>query len=621
MQTGLPFNFSNRLILSLTVVCVYSFYCLQLFAGQDQPKRVLIEQGKSRAKIQLSHAPSALESKAAAEIQRCVRESTGATLPIISAPETTQEYIIKLDVQDARSGESSEQFSVFTTEFSTEISGGSPLAVFYGACAFLEEVLGVRWYLPGTLGEIIPKHDTIVVPHIERHESPDFPMRWVGNGTWMLRNRQNHCKEGFWIYPGIYHTQNAVLPHDVYFSKNPEYFALINGNRSRNPGCKLCYSNPNTVREVAKNLGKMLDQHPEIDLLSLSPTDRQMWCECKECRAMDEQDAPNDQSKSRRSLLFYNAVAAELRKTHPDAQLLLGAYDVYNWPPRDTSIKIDPMLSVIICHYEDYCMAHSVADTTCPKNRQYQKIIKSWQNLGCQVYFYEYYWKTNWLDLPWPIVHSVSVDIPWYKKNGCQGVYTQYNEDCIWSQFPVHYVAARLLWDVDMDVNETLERMYADLFGKAATDMKAYYSLMEKQMATCGKHFPGRGATFGPHIFTDEVRKALRMNLNGAVQKNDDSRVAQRLHKVQISLEYVERLMSYLKLKQMALNAQNGETALKIAKQALDCGEALREEIRSNREKWGGVVSKDVVGRQLYLSKELAKWRNTVRKRWPAIVD
>ena len=590
------------------------------FAGAagERPRavvaRAIAVDGQPAATIVLRPGCHEREKQAAKEIQDYVAKASGATLPILEAP-AERGYEIRIEVRKPKDDESEDAFGLKVDDRQASIVGNGPLAAYYGACELLERGLGVRWYLPGPLGEVVPKRKTIVLPPLDLKQSPSFPMRWIGRDEWMLRNKQNRCPDGFHIHPGIYHTQARILPHKTYFAKRPDFYALIKGKRSGSRVCKLCYSNPDCVREVAKNMAAMLDADPQIDLISLSPTDGQMWCECDRCRAMDEEGVPRDQSKSRRSLLFYNAVAAELRKTHPKARILVGSYNVYNWPPKDASIKADPMIDVIITHYEDYCLAHPVPDPACPLNRRYVQLIKDWQALGCRVYFYEYYWKVNWLDLPWPIVHSIKGDMPWYKEQGIQGVYTQYTTDNIWTLYPGHYVAARLLWDVTTDVDAVVARMYGDLFGGAAPHIKAYYGLMEKQMAECGKHFPGRGLSFGPAVFTSDVQKQLRAHYEQAVQANKDETVAQRLEKIGTSLEYVERLIAFGEQMNAAKAERDPVKSLALAKQALAAGEALVEEIRRDRGKWGGIVSGSVV-RRGYLARHVDNWRRAAE--WKA---
>ena len=158
---------------------------------------------------------------------------------------------------------------------------------------------------------------------------------------------------------------------------------------------------------------------------------------------------PTDQRYSRRQMVLYNRVASELEKTRPDQLILVGAYNTYTWPPRDPSVQAHRNLAVVICHYQPNaaCLAHPVNDPNCTANRRYLDLIRAWQKHTSHVYFYEYYWKVNWLDLPWPITHTVATDIPFFQSIGVEGLYTQYTTGSIWSNFIPMCVATQLLWD------------------------------------------------------------------------------------------------------------------------------------------------------------------------------
>jgi len=45
-------------------------------------------------------------------------------------------------------------------------------------CGWLQQ-LGVRWYLPGELGEVLPALKTIPLPKVDKIERPDFAMRRI----------------------------------------------------------------------------------------------------------------------------------------------------------------------------------------------------------------------------------------------------------------------------------------------------------------------------------------------------------------------------------------------------------------------------------------------------------
>jgi hypothetical protein len=575
------------------------------------PPGALAVGGQPAATIVIPSEPSQELLFAARQLQRYLEKMSGAVLPVAWAKDEVAGNRVVLGQRGrpetagvvVPSGLDAEGYLIKSAGRDLIILGGSDRGVLCGVCGLLEDHLGVRWYVAGDpLGECVPRQADILLKNVHDRQSPSFPMRWIGRGSdWGVANRQNgpgaELAAGFKIEPGIYHTQSRLLPHKVHFDKRPDYFAFIGGERSKDGSCKLCYSNPETARQLARSMAGLLDADPHIDLISFSPTDGQLWCQCDGCRAMDEKGVPKDQRMSRRSLLFYNAIAAEVRKSHPEAKILVGAYNVYNWPPKDPTIKADPMLAVVITHYEDYCMAHPVADPDCPRNARYVQLIKQWENLGCDVCYYEYYHKGNWSDLPWPIVHSIKKDMPWYHRRGHLGVYTQFNEGNAWTLLPAYYVAAKLTWNVHADVDAIFDEMCHRLFGRAGSAMREYYRVMEESMSNCGEHFPGHGITAGRWVFTDEVLQRMGESLERAHTLAEDDLARRRLAKIDLSYEYATRMMELASALHSADLKKTPREALVAGERALHIYEGLVDDVVGNPDKWRGVVN----GRQALL--------------------
>jgi hypothetical protein len=443
-------------------------------------------------------------------------------------------------------------FRLKTLEGDVYITAEADIAALYGVCELLHK-LGMRWFMPGPLGTVTPSLPTVVVPELDEVQRPSFPMRWVGREEWAYRNRCNNVRGdgrqswGFSIRPGVYHADYTLLPVDEYYPRHPEYFALVNGERCSEKDTKLCVSDPEVVAEVARNMGKILDADPTIDLIGLAPTDGTNYCECEHCVAMDDVgERPADQKYSRRMLLYYNAVARELAKTHPEATILAGAYHWYNQPPLDDTIRAEPNLSLVVCHYTEYCSMHPVEQADCPRNRRYRDLLDNWDRLIPDIYFYEYYYTDGFRQFPCNLVHAVRQDIPYFHRRGTKGLYTQYGN--IWNTHLNYYVAARLLWDVNADVDAILEDFYTRFYGPAAAPMKAYYELCSRVLAQTDRHLctcSGGGIDMRV-IFTAEVVAQMQELSDRAMALADTDIVRQRIEKTAACVQYTRRFTQYL---------------------------------------------------------------------------
>lgn len=129
---------------------------------------------------------------------------------------------------------------------------------FNAVCGFLKQ-LGVRWYLPGELGEVVPKRDVIALPKLDTIVKPDFPLRQfsVRFGTasapttkWMMRLGTRN-PYGLMIAHGMH-----TMTHNEHTLKNhPDWFALYGGKRAIKRGERLnhlCYSNPELFKATVQ---------------------------------------------------------------------------------------------------------------------------------------------------------------------------------------------------------------------------------------------------------------------------------------------------------------------------------------------------------------------------------
>ena len=201
------------------------------------------------------------------------------------------------------------------------LSGGSPRALLFAAYAFLED-LGCRWFAPSfdsykNIGhETVPKLASITLPIGKRVVRPsmlycDWSIEECRSHTiantvsmidWIAKVRGNvfcapidyqHSGRFTWdsvrseIVPELRkrglilavggHGYENFLPPDELFDAHPDWFAMINGKRSRNPHCVFETGNPAALRTFANRVADYVNAHPEIDILNTTaPRPREM---------------------------------------------------------------------------------------------------------------------------------------------------------------------------------------------------------------------------------------------------------------------------------------------------------------------------------------------------------
>ena len=220
-------------------------------------------------------------------------------------------------------------------------------------CGFLRS-LGVRWYAPGPLGEVLPKLDSIPLPKVNEVTKPDFAFRQFYvriRGTdeevtrWILRLGLRH-EYGFMLAHGMDHMTRP----DHLKAKHPEWFALYGGKRDTDTRQKLnhlCYSNPELFEETVKWARALFDVY-DFPAASIMPPDAYgSICQCPLCEGKDDESRGSRGKLSNHVFDFANRVAREVGKTHPDKVITCCAYGANTLPPTNID-KLEPNLQVLV---------------------------------------------------------------------------------------------------------------------------------------------------------------------------------------------------------------------------------------------------------------------------------
>ena len=227
-------------------------------AGERQGLTV-VEDGENRAVIVAATGESHAQ-QAAAAIQNYVEKISGATIPVFEEgqeqPAAAARVTLYIGHTEAaknagidipaghdptiRADAFEEEGYVLKTVgndiFIGGNSDGSYRGTIYGAYAFLEK-LGCRWYFPGEWGEIVPKRETVTVPHLDVLSRPDCAIRRIGMGRWVKATpEQRNLYETDWCdkigfnggqfesYPGVGDGYlGRLLPFSEYYETQARF--------------------------------------------------------------------------------------------------------------------------------------------------------------------------------------------------------------------------------------------------------------------------------------------------------------------------------------------------------------------------------------------------------------
>lgn len=344
---------------------------------------------------------------------------------------------------------------------------------FNAVCEFLR-TLGVRWYMPGELGEVVPKRTTIPLPKLDETVRPDFPTRrwqvtrikdWDGI-IWQWRIGINSDFET--LGHGGTHGMGDVLVRKEMKEKHPECYALIRGKRvtgeKRGGIGEPCFSSERLVDESVAYLRFRFDEFGER-MVQFSPPDGLRKCQCEKCAKVPTSDLVHG---------FLDKVARKLYKTNPDNVVLGAAYGSYQDCPESIE-RFSPNYAVTLNNF-----GRPTFDDP-EKWKAYWDEVEKWRGKVAPGHLMRV--ENNRFEVAGPPTfpvfhpHTMAKDLRALKgvSLGDRNEISIGRKTVLGAPALSHltlYVNARFLWDADQDVDALLDDYFEKFYGPASGAMK-----------------------------------------------------------------------------------------------------------------------------------------------------
>ena len=520
-------------------------------------------------------SPVADERLAGEELQEHLRRISGAVLDIVrqGAPLENRLPIYigsaadaALDADIRTQGTDPGSFALVIGADHVSIRGLSPAGTLNGVYELLEQI-GVRWFMPGEMGTVIPQMTTIGIRPQTTIQAPAFPARnlqGVRAPEWERRLRlggpyfpASHGAPGF-----------GGRGSEGLFQDHPEYFSLIDGQRKQR---QLCISNPDVLKIAVNATKEYFRSHSEADMMGIGANDGRGFCECENCQALDGGDYDpfgHYPSMTDRYVWFFNGVLQGIQDEFPDKRLGFYAYSVYNRPP--VKVKPDSRLVPAVALIT-LCRLHGMANPVCPEKSYEQWIIQEWGKLVPEVYYRGYWFNLADPGLPFFMIDRVRREIPLGKELGIAGWRVESPYDWAAST-PSRYIASKLMWDPTADVDALMQDFYENFFGPAAAPAKQYVDTMSQALDTADYH---TGSSWDlPRIYDDVVRRKARAALDHAARLAPQGPYADRVRMYTRSLDYLDAFVQMM--------TSRAAHDFVTSKQAFDRMGTIREQLLAN---------------------------------------
>lgn len=531
--------------------------CLALTTGVTHTSAAavdIVNGGVSQYRIVLPANPLPSERYAAEELQSYLQKISGAKLPIVQDSEkaNSREILLGNNAHLGRLGKTldwkklgPDGFILKTDERRLIIAGGKPRGTLNGVYTLLEEKLGVRWFTPEL--EKVPQTNRLEIPKLDETRVPSLEYREVF-WTEMMRNADfaarhrlngNHYqlkeKHGgrFAVYFPFVHSLDMLVPVDLY-TNHPDYFPLIKGNRV-NGYVQRCLSNPEVLKLSISKVRQWIKDHPEASIISVSQNDTANYCQCDQCKALDDKEG----SPAASLLRFVNAIAEDIEHDYPNVRIDTLAYQYTRKPPA----TLRPRKNVIIrlCSIE-CCFAHPLATCSSEANRRFRDDIIAWQPVAPTFYVWDYTPNFGHYQQPFPNFKAIQPNVKFFVENGVKGLFEQgnYSGGGNGEMGPLRaYLLAKLLWNPDTDLQKHTEEFLAAYYGRAAAGIRSYLDLMEAQVDDGKTHAHIFDNPRAPYLNSTFISKANQI-LEQAESSGDTDEVRFRVQVARLPVWYVQ---------------------------------------------------------------------------------
>ncbi|MEI6579824.1 MAG: DUF4838 domain-containing protein, partial [Eubacteriales bacterium] len=300
---------------------------------------------------------------------------------------------------------------------------------------------------------------------------------------------------------GFAHTLTTIiLPSSQYFATHPEYYAWRTDSKSRTPN-QLCLTNPDTLNLVIQQVKDILKANPTAQIVSLTQHDNQDYCECKNCKAIDDYEG----SHSGTIISFVNAVADAINNEYPNVAIDTFAYQYTRKPP----LHVVPRANVIVrlCSIE-CCFSHALNDPACADNVSFNKDLTDWKKICNRIYIWDY--TTNYAHFlgPFPNFGVLQTNMQFFAENNVKGIYEEGDHVAIQCNAEFAelraFLLVKLLWNPYINYDKTMNDFLRAYYGKGWQYVREYIDLTTKNTGTCNQHM---------YIFNSMTGKGV-LNLN-----------------------------------------------------------------------------------------------------------
>lgn len=308
---------------------------------------------------------------------------------------------ITLQINTINNFPSATTFSIKSDEKNIELIGSNEKTLRYAIYTLLE-TLGFRKYT--AKDSFIPKLHHLSFPkNFHKTYKPSFEYRSLFYPDCYDEAFRDWHKLDWHIDDfGIWgHSFYKLLKPETYFKTHPDFFAFYEGKRNSE---SICMTNDTVVSIICKKMSEIIAQNPNASFFSISQNDDVVYCECQQCKALNEKHGGPQGS----FYYFLNKIARQFPKTKITTLAYLHTYQA------PINLKIENNIYTLFCPIQ-LNRGKAIIETS--NNKEFLETLKNWSQTAPHLYLWDYTVEfSNYLS-PFPNWHSFSKNYQLYEQN------------------------------------------------------------------------------------------------------------------------------------------------------------------------------------------------------------
>ena len=518
----------------------------------------LIASGESDYFILLPEKATKKEQTAADELQLFFKQATGKELEIQKekSAKTDGRFLSvgatkaaeKAGVAPTYDEVKNSGFVIRTIEDDCYIKGASDIGTRNGVYEWLYYCFDYECYavdeivLTETKDFKLPAFDMTYAPSFDLREAPS-EVTW--NDELAYRMKFNPNAEMFVTGRSCHTSYTLINPfvYDYTSEKYKDWYSdamFDNVHLKATVPAQLCYSNTEWWDEYVKNLKELL-KASDAPIMVMGMEDyNSEWCECKKCAASSEKYGTDVAVM----IPFANYVQEKINewyeKEYPDkepAKLVIFAYRTCEkapaewdeatktYVPMDESVKLHEDLGVYFAPVQ----ASYAYSFNAKVNESVKTNLEAWSALTNNLYAWTYsYYPLNFMMM----ADSFEVMQENYQlliENGTVSILdqldTQKNGNSGWTRAK-QYVMSKLMWDVELNMEELLDEFFAHYFDVASETMRDLFETDRQWMRHIYGDLGSNGSIFEDMLKTEYYSyPVLKKAMDGIEKAYDEIEV------------------------------------------------------------------------------------------------